>query len=271
MNVSFSLDYLADKFKINLLAPFGLEIKARKQRSFPTLIEGSLLKQLIKVFRVVVLREFDLVDKSALVRYAQTIGPLLEWEFGHVMEMRAHEEPKNYLFTHGHVPFHWDGAFHQEPRYLLFHCIAAPRADSGGETIFSNTNQIWRDASEKEKTTWMRHKLTYKTEKLAHYGGSITVPLVQDHLDTKEKILRFAEPVPTSMLNPVEVYVEEMMRDDSDAFIAAMAQRCYQKDKCYIHAWQENDFLIADNYALIHARRAFEQFSPRHLRRIQVL
>ncbi|RDI41522.1 TauD/TfdA dioxygenase family protein [Aquicella lusitana] len=272
MTSTLSLNALTErKCHIQMLEPFGLEIIANDRPDFTMLVDSKILKTLVKQFRIVVLRGFAPVGKDSLVQYAKTIGPLLEWEFGNVMEMHAQEMPKNYLFTHGRVPFHWDGAFYREPRYLLFHCIEAPLADCGGETIFSDTHQIWLRADENEKSTWANIKITYKTEKLAHYGGCITVPLVQAHPDTQETILRFAEPVPPHMLNPVEVRLEETDGDQSYQFIHRMAERCYRPENCYIHTWQQNDFLIADNFALIHARRAFRAFSPRHLRRIQVL
>ena len=165
---------------------------AQEQCDLTAAMDGASLKKLVAQHHLVSLRGFDAVEMHALVDYANTIGSLLEWEFGAVMEMRAHAEPKNYLFTHGHVPFHWDGAFHKVPRYLLFHCVEAPVKDSGGETIFSNTSQIWKNATAKEKSAWQQYSLTYKTEKLAHYGGSITQKLVQQHPDSGETILRFA-------------------------------------------------------------------------------
>lgn len=271
MEMLSAKEFLSNSVEMELLQPFGLQITAKKHTSFTSVVESKLLKMLTQRYKIIILRNFSEVNKEGLVDYAKSIGPLLEWEFGNVMEMRAHEEPKNYLFTHGPVPFHWDGAFHQEPRYLLFHCIEAPNKAAGGETFFSNTNQIWQDASQVEKESWSRLKLTYKTEKLAHYGGRITVPFVQNHPDTHEKILRFAEPVPSTMLNPVDVSVEDTHQADANQFIVDMTARCYSNKNCYVHTWEKNDFLMADNYALLHRRHAFKEFSARHLRRIQVL
>lgn len=253
------------------LKPFGIKVSAQETVTFPDAIDADLLTTLIKEHHLVLLRNFAPLEKADLVSYANTIGPLLEWEFGNVMEMRVQEEPKNYLFTHGPVPFHWDGAFHQVPRFLLFHCIEAPLEDCGGETLFTNTQSIWKTANPDEQTEWQQLQLTYKTEKLAHYGGCITQPLVQTHPETHKTILRFAEPVPANMLNPVSVNIENYDETQTVQLLEKMTKRIYDKNHCYTHTWQENDFLIADNHALIHGRNAFKQFSPRHLRRIQVI
>jgi alpha-ketoglutarate-dependent taurine dioxygenase len=216
-------------------------------------------------------RNVEFRDKEALLSYAKRMGSLLEWDFGSVMEMRVHEEPKNYLFTHGSVPFHWDGAFHKEPHYLLFYCIEAPLPECGGETIFSNTTLVWEDATEQEKAEWRNIKITYKTEKLAHYGGKITVPLVQEHPFSKETIIRFAEPVGEDNLNPVSISIDGYSLDETNRFIKKMADKFYDAKYCYTHTWDKNDLLIVDNFTFIHGRKAFTNFSPRHLRRIQIL
>lgn len=262
---------LTNKFKVNHLYPFGIELVCIRKEYTLLDIDTNVLNNLIKQYKIVVFKNLNVISKSLLIQYAENIGPLLAWDFGVVMEMKAHEQPKNYLFTNGPVPFHWDGAFHQEPRYLLFHCVEAPAKACGGETLFANTNRIWMEASEQEKNEWLSKKIQYKTEKLAHYGGVIHVPLVQRHPDTKETILRFAEAVPKTMLNPVDVIIDGLSLEEGDEWLNRMADRCYQKQYCYEHVWEDNDILLADNFSLIHARRAFKQFSPRFLQRIQIL
>jgi alpha-ketoglutarate-dependent taurine dioxygenase len=262
---------MLDKIILEPLQPFGIKITPKESLSLTSTITQEFIEKLIKEHSVVLFRDFEAPDKETLVNYAKNMGPLLEWEFGNVMEMHAQEQPKNYLFTEGPVPFHWDGAFHKTPRYLLFQCIEAPLPNCGGETIFSNTNKIWENSTEAEKKEWKNMTLTYKTEKLAHYGGTITVPLVQTHPEREMTILRFAEPVPSTMLNPVDVSIEGLNLKEQELFLNQMASKCYSEKNCYSHTWKENDFLIADNHALIHGRNAFQEFSPRHLRRIQVL
>ena len=264
-----SFNDLLNKFSHQRLSTFGLMIMASSHHQTLDEISTNVLKELIDQHHLIVLRGFQQPNKDELTHYAEHIGPLLAWDFGVVMEMRAHEDAKNYLFTEGHVPFHWDGAFHQEPSYLLFHCIEAPSVNSGGETLFANTNAIWEHSNQDERNQWRHIQLTYETEKLAHYGGKITIPLVQTHPRTQKTILRFAEPVPDHMLNPVTVNIDYL--ENKNTFLQMMADRCYQQAYCYTHKWENNDILFADNFSLIHARHAFKKISPRHLRRIQIL
>ena len=44
------MGYLEEKFRIKLLEPYGLEIKAQNQRYFPAVIHGVMLKELVKIF-----------------------------------------------------------------------------------------------------------------------------------------------------------------------------------------------------------------------------
>jgi len=194
-------------------------------------------------------------------------GPLLEWEFGRVMDMQVKPETKNYLFTHEHVPYHWDGAFHQTPRYLVFQCLQAPQSGCGGETFFCDTVKVWQSAQDAQKQLWKNTTITYKTKKLAHYGGKITQSMVSKHPYTCDTIIRYAEPV-SSRLNPVSININH---PDQQQFIDNMHSLLYQENHMYTHTWQTGDYLIADNYALLHGRHAFGNLSPRHLRRIQVM
>lgn len=101
--------------------------------------------------KIVLLRGFKPLERDALLNYCQSQAQLLSWDFGPVMEMKVDKQPKNYLFTEGDVPLHWDGAFHQEPRFLFFNCLQAPKVGSGGETIFVNTETVWKTANEYTK------------------------------------------------------------------------------------------------------------------------
>jgi len=221
--------------------------------------------------KLLLLRGFEALDREALLAWCQSQASLLSWDFGPVMEMRVDKNTKNYLFTDGDVPLHWDGAFFQEPRFLLFHCIEAPHPDSGGETLFVNTEAVWNDASKEEQTQWRPYQLSFATEKLAHYGGQITRNLLNQHPDTGRPMLRFAEPVGEDYLNPVTVSVLDKTALESTTILAELSARMRQPAYCYQHQWQAGDYLIADNFSLLHGRHAFRKNSPRHLRRIQIL
>jgi alpha-ketoglutarate-dependent taurine dioxygenase len=255
---------------LEYLKPFGAILRNNSSKLLLSDISANEIEKLVQNNKIVILRGFPAIEKNALVDYAKSFGSLLEWDFGNVMEMIAHEQPKNYLFTEGRVPLHWDGAFHREPRFLLFNCITAPDQNNGGETFFSNTELVLNNLSDDIKTELSQYRIKYETEKIVHYGGSISVPIIQNHAYWNHRIMRFAEPVMQG-LNPVSVNVEDVSLFESGNIITMLANKFYEEQYCYIHSWENNDFLIADNHSLLHGRNAFNKFSARHLRRIQIL
>lgn len=214
---------------------------------------------------LVLVRGSRQLDRDEFLHFCQSIpgAELLHWDFGPVMEMKPDPAARNYLFSREAVPFHWDGAFHQVPSTLAFHCLKAPE---GGETLFTDTEAVWNDASDSDRARWSRIRLRFSTEKLAHYGGTIEVDLASRHPRSGRPILRFAEAV-TSKLNPVAM---EVMGGD-EGFLADMIERIYDPRYCYAHRWRDGDYLFADNHRLIHGRNPFSKDTPRHLRRIQIL
>lgn len=231
----------------------------------------TMILNLVTQYKIVLLRGFKSLDRDNLLNYCQSQARLLSWDFGPVMEMKVDEKPKNYLFTEGDVPLHWDGAFYQEPRFLLFHCLQAPNIGNGGETVFVNTEFVWQNATEDQKKEWLQYNLRFHTEKVAHYGGSITRKLIDHHPDTNQTIMRFAEPVGEDYLNPVLVKVIGKSEDESNIILSSLSQQMRMKQNVYQHEWQQGDILLADNFSLLHGRNSFHQHSPRHLRRIQIL
>lgn len=195
---------------------------------------------------------------------------LLHWSFGPVMELQVDPKPENYLFSTENVPFHWDGAFHREPSYLAFNCLLAPEEGCGGETLFCDTEKIYQDLAPAELKNLESCQLTYQTEKKAHYGGEVTVPILQKHPKTGVPILRYAEAVETE-LNPVKLKVAGLEGRTPEEFQKLMKERIYGERYCYQHRWQKDDILLVDNFATIHGRNAFTKNTPRHIRRIQVL
>jgi alpha-ketoglutarate-dependent taurine dioxygenase len=254
---------------VERLSPFGVVLTGGGA-SLASL-EPTQLDRLALDEKLIVLRGFAPVERDDFLAYCRSFPgrSLLEWDFGPVMEMHERPDAKNYLFSREAVPFHWDGAFHKVPTFLMFYCVEAPLPGAGGETLFCDTERIFAGAPAAEKEELARIALTYETKKLAHYGGKITNPLLQQHPATGRPILRFAEPVETQ-LNPVTLAIDGLPAAEHASFLARMKERIYSPLHCYQHTWQNGDILMADN-TLIHGRRAFELDCPRHLRRIQLV
>src|SRR5258707_15261926 len=127
------------------------------------------------------------------MQLALSLGKPLEWEFGAVNELVAKSDAKNYIYTTAAVPFHWDGAFVGKiPHYILFSCEVAPPAASGGETIFCDGAQVLRSAKPEQRALWKSLSITYSTEKVVHYGGSFSSPMVVIHPGSGERTPRFS-------------------------------------------------------------------------------
>lgn len=191
---------------------------------------------------------------------------LLHWDFGPLMTMSYEESASNYLFSSEKVPFHWDGAFYKEPKFLLFYCTQTQGV--GGETLFVDTEKIWAGLTEEERRICAGITLTYKTQKLAHYGGEIHIPLVQKHPVSGNTILRFAEKVETN-LNPVEMIITGI--DRTEEFYAYMQNKLYSPEYLYEHSWEKGDLLIVDNFTYLHGRRELRENRGRTFKRIQIL
>jgi alpha-ketoglutarate-dependent taurine dioxygenase len=252
------------------LKPFGIRLDVEPGVKATDLPRAELLA-LLAEHKLVLVRGLARVSRDELLAFAakDPARDLLQWNFGPVMEMKVDPAAVNYLFSREEVPVHWDGAFHLEPRALVFHCVEAPNPRMGGQTTFVDSESIWNDASSATRARWKRLELTYETEKKAHYGGRITVPMVQHHPDKPVTILRYAEPV-GSELNPVLMDVDGLKGSTKADFQQEMHELLYSEKYLYEHTWEENDLLLADNFSLLHGRRAFSDASPRHLRRVQI-
>lgn len=252
------------------LEPFGLEVTATSASASTEHIETALLKNWIAKHRYVLLRGFAALSTEAMTRLADTLGKSLEWEFGAINELVAKPDAKNYIYTTGAVPFHWDGAFVGKiPHYILFSCEVAPPENSGGETIFCDGAKLLQEATAKQRVLWAATSVTYSTEKVVHYGGSFTSPMIARHPVSGEETLRFAEPVRD--LNPVSLEIPGMSPQERDALIAEMTTLLRKPQYCVAHAWRAGDVLVADNHALLHGRNAFVHSGLRHIRRINIL
>jgi alpha-ketoglutarate-dependent taurine dioxygenase len=259
---------------IEPLSPFGMLVRPI-DGACPMLPVSQAQIVLLLRNRLLVFRGFETFsDQAATAAYASLWGPLLEWDFGAVFEVIEQESPRNYLFTSGSVPYHWDGAFAKQVPWLqVFQCVESPGANQGGETLFCDTHRVWQTAEPSRKELWQRIEVEYATEKVAHYGGRIRSKLVATHPRTGESVLRFNEPAnaTTARLNTPEVIPHGLPDDNIPAFLADLIPRIYDPAAVYSHAWQPGDRVIADNFVLLHGRKPYGSQLPRRLWRVHVL
>ncbi|MFF2080844.1 TauD/TfdA family dioxygenase [Kitasatospora sp. NPDC058162] len=262
----------AGTFRHIPLRPFGRVVEAPGGDARISDIPVDELARWTHESRVLVLRGFRLLETQEFADYCRLWGEVLKWEPGEVIDLVVEENPRNYLFADGDVPFHWDGAFVEaDPRYFFFQCLEATPG-VGGETVFSDTTAAYRDADSDLRDVWSRISITYTTEKMVHYGGEITERLVAQHPSTGVPVLRFAEPLdPAVYKNPVQAAVHGIDGAMAEEFLASMAERLHRPEYCYAHDWRKGDIVIADNIALVHGRNAFSGPTNRHLQRVEVI
>jgi alpha-ketoglutarate-dependent taurine dioxygenase len=229
-------------------------------KPFVTRITDSAetLHALLHSHRLVLFEPEEPID---LVRFAERLGEIQEWSFGRVNELKIDRDKKNYLYTERAVPFHWDGAFTaRTPHFIAFQCSAAP--SSGGETLFADAIAVLAKLPPHFVEALRNTRVTYTTEKIVHFGGSFTAALVGEHPCTREPVLRFAEPV--FDVNPVAL-------SGIDPELVDQLSRALRDPACCVaHRWRPNQVLVADNFALLHGRNAFDPAEPRHLRRVNI-
>jgi alpha-ketoglutarate-dependent taurine dioxygenase len=227
-------------------------------------------KQALARRGLITLRDVEPVTDPELVAFAEAFSDapsekLLAWDFGTVMRMRYDPEAANYLFSAERVPLHWDGAFHREPRYLLFFCDSSE--GEGGETEFVDTVALLGALPEARIARWQGVTLTYSTEKKAHYGGRFSTSLVRPHPVHGRQTLRFAEAVETER-NPVHL---EISGSDDPGLYRELEALVRDPRFTYRHGWRPGDVVVVDNHSFLHGRAPLGANTGRSFRRVQIL
>lgn len=263
-------EHVMSDWSLEQLKPFGLIVQSRQPGTDLRAIDVPLLRQWVDEHHVVVLRRFAALAGAELPEFCLRLGEILEWDFGAVNDLRVKPDARNYLYTNSEVPFHWDGAFvGRIPHYIFFHCDVAPHPGSGGETLFSDSSRLLAHTPLEQQELWAKTTITYSTEKIVHYGGRFSSPMICTHPLTGEKVVRFAEPV--TDLNPVQLEIEGIPEADQAAFLKDIHERLHADEVCYQHEWQAGDVVIADNHVLLHGRNSFKENAPRSIRRVNIL
>ncbi len=248
------------------LEPFGLRAEFPPGTKLDSIAPHTLTSWLDE-HRLVQLRGLVPEPAHTLATLSRRLGPLQPWAFGAVHELKQKPRTDNYLYTEHAVPLHWDGAFADAvPHWLVFECLQAPPPTAGGETTFVDTARVLARATPEQRARWARARFRYTTEKKAHYGGSFTSPVIARHPTLGVEVIRFAEPVED--LNPVSV---EPLEGTDAAVLAELSTALNAPEVTLAVPWLPGDYVIADNHALLHGRRAFTDGAPRHLYRVNVL
>lgn len=240
------------RLKSRALTPIGVRVDAEPGQDVRDLPVATL-QNLVRTKLVLLLRGFTgPADPGELASWAEawgSQGPVLD----------SDEQPDA-----ERVPFHWDGLGHPEsPEFQIFACV---RSGTGGHTIFTDTARLAADADPATLRRWQSVSVTYRVR-----GCGASTPVVSAHPVHGTPVLRFHEPADEDC--PLDGWPDHQfdglppgeVPDFLGELRAALRDPKYQ----YVHAWQEGDFLIADNHTLLHGRESAA--AGRHLRRVHIL
>ncbi len=254
------------------MKPLAKKIKVKNFKELlskaPNFWKSILQEKVLHIIGLPVLsKDQFLLFSRACAQGKNDLERFISWDFGHIMELKEDEKANNYLFSQEKVPFHWDGAFLECPSILLFQCLEP--AQKGGETLFCDTEEILSYLTEKEKEILKKTKAHYTTEKLAHYGGTMSQQILDTHPITQRPVLRFGEMV-TSKLSPVTRHTNN---EAAEKILAKLDSFLNNPNFQLVHRWKKGDILLADNHSLLHGRKAIRSSRDapsRHMRRIQL-
>ena len=248
------------------LKPFGAEIRATSSQSDVSAIDVDELQQAIATHRLCVLRGFRDLQSEEILTFCRRFGKVRQRQSGKIVDLKIQHERKNFLYTNGEVPFHWDGAFASSaPRYIFLYCVEAPESEAGGETIFCDAGLIVTNAPEELRNQWKQTTITYTPDG----PDSFNSPLITEHPVSGIPVLRYAEPI--YGLNAMSVSIAGLSKEETESFLSDIHSLLHNPDFWYVHFWRKGDILIADNHALLHARKAFPPESSRHLTKVNIL
>lgn len=249
---------------LEALFPFGLLVQAADPALSLWSLNADTLGRWVRQHKVVVLRGFAGLSKLELPSWCRQLGDPQAWEFGTVNDLNVRREPlpgaANYLLSSNAIPLYWDGAYGgQTPEILFFQCLQAPPAENGGQPIFVDTPCLLERFSESQRQRLAQLQFSYSSLE----SGQSTVfkqQLLSKHPQTGQEILRYLE---AASFNKLEAADQELIAE-----IQALLQDPHYR---LVHQWQDGDYLLADNYALLHGRQVYEQPTERHLRRVNIL
>ncbi|MFB9903259.1 TauD/TfdA dioxygenase family protein [Allokutzneria oryzae] len=258
------------------IGPFGVLVRAERARQNPATLAPEALRALTREHHIVVLRGFrTFADADELTEWSGTLGEIMMWPFGAVLELVEAEAPTDHIFDHSYVPLHWDGMYKPLiPEFQVFQCVSSPGNGNGGRTTFSDSSGVLATADPATVERWSQITVTYRIQNKVHYGGQAVSPLVVPHPTTAVPTMRFNEPPiadDETFLNRPSHSFDGVADDEVPTLVEELRKALYDPRHYYAHDWVDGDLVITDNYTLLHGREAFTHRAPRHLRRVHVL
>ncbi|PYI07913.1 putative pyoverdine/dityrosine biosynthesis protein [Aspergillus sclerotiicarbonarius CBS 121057] len=269
------------------LYPCGMMIRPTRPMSAEELPMHPL-RELAQENSPLLLRAFqDTKDRELHVRKAEEMGTPLPWKFGLILEVKDHgteTQGLNNVLSSEWMPFHYDGLFKIKkekdsegkdisvsyPPKFQFFTGMTPSPKDTGFTLFSPSHLVWHylptgyTVEQLEKLRWTVETVSFDQAKVTD------LPLVVPHFAHQRPCLRYHEPWPQekTVFDPTKVTVQDV--PDSAEVCRVIDSLLHDRRVALWHAWEEGDWLISDNFTVMHTRSSFTGKSDRCLRRIHV-
>lgn len=233
---------------------------------------ASDIEELLKTRSALVFREMHLSEEEQL-EFAGTIGTVTLLGENGLSKISLDPTVSDTAdYTRGAFYWHIDGANDVYPAKATM-LTAKKLSEWGGDTLICNTYAAYDDLSDEQKdeysTIKVRHALE-ATQRMVHpdYSHaelmrwrsrpSQTHPLVWHHKDSGLRSL---------VMGATAYYIEDMAREDSDAFLAQIMDHATQDQYVYRHKWTEGDLLVWDNTGTMHRADTYSLDSKRLMNR----
>ena len=253
---------------------FGVMVTSTTAHQHLHMLSIAWLRELVRDRQLVVLRGFESFDDADhLTRFCATLGTIMMWPFGAVLELVEHANPEDHIFANSYVPLHWDGMYLDTvPEFQVFQCVRAPGMDQGGRTTFCSTTAALQISSAETRELWSRAHGTYQRS-VKLYSNKARASIIEPHPRRGHPVLRFCEPPiegDRNFINPSTYEFGGIQDNERQPLLDSLRKSLYDPRAHYAHRWQTGDVVIADNFTLIHGREAYAGNSGRHLRRVHI-
>lgn len=155
--------------------------------------------------------------------------------------------------------------------FQIFQCAEAGSKEEGGATTFFDGRLILESQDGHTIDDWKNTRLSYFTPQSYFGGKTMTYPMIMQHPQTGDSILRYHPPW-NSSIQQVTVSSAEKSSEQLDQLIKNMQEILFDPRWYLEYYWTKGDLLVADNHYLLHGRtEMLSKTTQRHLLRIQVL
>ncbi len=223
---------------------FGIEVFGLPNVRKITNSQIEKLKELISENGVVILRNRATWTEAEQITFTKMLGNL---DSPIIYSTTTPSDPKVMKLwpnaQQSGLQWHSDRSYLKRPAHLsIFQMIERPSI--GNETSFLSLVQVYENLPDDIKHKWANYHIVYATKKVMH-------PLFWTHPFNGQKTMyfdfRFAEEVVD--LCSSDKHME--MKDINE--VVQVIDHVFSNEKAkYSHAWQKNDVVICDNYAISH-------------------